>query len=289
MSIASYQKVPLDPSLYYIDPRLARLFKQSTGLHDDEHLKKHILKIQAEAYESFPYPCIRLFTFTQLAVTEYPLYHEMLKHGLYQSNALLIDVGCGFGNDLRKLVADGFPAHKVVATDVNSHLWQIGHRLFCSNTRTFPVKFVQADVFDDRALSLQTPVFPARPDLRAVHTLTQLKGHGTIVTLQMVFHLFDQRTQYELAHRMATLLSPMPGSIMVGRQMGDTTPRNLMLGQKPHFLHNVQSWERMWATIFPPGTVELQTALVELPTHIKGGSTGMLGITHFLTWSIKRL
>jgi len=153
----------------------------------------------------------------------------------------------------------------------------------------FPVKFIQADFFDQRSLSTQTPGSANCPDLRTVHNLTALKGHVTILTLQMVFHLFDQKTQYELARRMAILLSVEPGSMIVGRQMGDTTARNLMLGGNPHFLHNVQTWERMWMGVFPPGTVELRTALVELPAHIKAASAGMLGITHFLTWSIRRL
>jgi len=57
----SYVKVPLDPSMYYIDPRLAHLFKHSTGIQDDEQLKRHILKIQAEAYEVSPLCPIRYF------------------------------------------------------------------------------------------------------------------------------------------------------------------------------------------------------------------------------------
>lgn len=51
MASLGYPKVPLDHSLYYVDPKLAHLFKQSTGLHDDDKLKTHILRIQAEAYE----------------------------------------------------------------------------------------------------------------------------------------------------------------------------------------------------------------------------------------------
>lgn len=154
---------------------------------------------------------------------------------------------------------------------------------------TFPVRFVEADFFDQRYLSTHSAPSATRPDLRTIRTLTPLKGHATILTLQMVFHLFDQRGQYELAHRLAQMLSPAPGSLIVGRQMGDLTPRTLMLGPNPHFLHTPQSWEKMWAAIFPPGTVEFRTALVELPAHIKSGSVGMLGISHFLTWSIRRL
>lgn len=48
--MVNYERKPLDPSLYYLDPRLAKLFKLSTGIYDDAQLKAHILKIQEEAY-----------------------------------------------------------------------------------------------------------------------------------------------------------------------------------------------------------------------------------------------
>ena len=41
---------PLDPSLYFLDPKLEKLFKTSTGIQDDEELKAHIMKVQKEAY-----------------------------------------------------------------------------------------------------------------------------------------------------------------------------------------------------------------------------------------------
>jgi len=45
-----YVVKPLDPSLYFLDPKLEKLFKTSTGIQDDEELKAHILKVQDEAY-----------------------------------------------------------------------------------------------------------------------------------------------------------------------------------------------------------------------------------------------
>jgi hypothetical protein len=49
--MVNYDRKPLDASLYSIDPRLARLLKASTGIHDDAQLKAHILRIQKEAYD----------------------------------------------------------------------------------------------------------------------------------------------------------------------------------------------------------------------------------------------
>lgn len=43
--------MPLDPSLYKLEEDEAAFFKQATGIPDDEELKQHILRVQAEAYE----------------------------------------------------------------------------------------------------------------------------------------------------------------------------------------------------------------------------------------------
>lgn len=42
--------MPLDPSLYKLEEDEAAFFKQVTGIHDDEDLKQHILRVQTEAY-----------------------------------------------------------------------------------------------------------------------------------------------------------------------------------------------------------------------------------------------
>ena len=43
--------MPLDPNLYKLEEDEAAFFKQATGIPDDEELKQHILRVQAEAYE----------------------------------------------------------------------------------------------------------------------------------------------------------------------------------------------------------------------------------------------
>ncbi|KAF8592302.1 hypothetical protein K439DRAFT_1324781 [Ramaria rubella] len=287
--MANYDRKPLDPSLYSVDPRLARLFKSSTGIQDDEALKVHILRIQAEAYQEFPYPCIRLFSFTKLAIPEVPLYNEVIRQGRRRPDAILLEIGVGFGNDIRKVIDDGYPLQNIVVTDINPQLWDIGHRLFCSDSRSFPVKFVQADIFDERSLSTQTPLLHFRPDLRTLRALTPLKGYVTAVAIQMVFHLFDLTRQTLLAHRIAQLLSHSRGSMIVGRQMGDVYARDIMLQGSPHFVHNAATWEHMWSKVFPPGTVEYRSELVDVPREIMAATRDMVFVTQFLTWSIRVL
>ena len=44
-------KIPLDESLYALSEEERTFFKQQTGISDDDELKAHILRVQAEAYE----------------------------------------------------------------------------------------------------------------------------------------------------------------------------------------------------------------------------------------------
>ena len=41
---------PLDPSLYALGTESLVFFKSTTGIHNDDELKEHILNVQAQAY-----------------------------------------------------------------------------------------------------------------------------------------------------------------------------------------------------------------------------------------------
>jgi hypothetical protein len=131
--------------------------------------------------------------------------------------------------------------------------------------------------------------FPNLPDVRMLRTLSPLKGHVTTVTLTMVFHLFDLDCQTLLAHRIAQILSPTPGSMIIGRQMGSINPREISLQGNPHYVHNTDSWERMWSEVYPRGAVEHLAVLVDLSPDIIAAAKDMVTVTQFLNWAIKLL
>ena len=57
------RKPSLKPKFYNLQGDNLLFFKEQTGIQDDGELKRHILDVQAQAYEIFGYPCIRLLTF----------------------------------------------------------------------------------------------------------------------------------------------------------------------------------------------------------------------------------
>ena len=52
-------------------------------------------------------------------ISRFPIYNELLRLGEERPGALYLDIGCGVGNDTRKVVADGFPASQIIASDLH--------------------------------------------------------------------------------------------------------------------------------------------------------------------------
>jgi len=76
-------------------------------------------------------------------VPYYPTILERLKTG--EQNFL--DLGCCFGQELRKLVADGAPPENLYGADLNPEFFDLGYKLF-RDKDTLTSKFIAADIFD---------------------------------------------------------------------------------------------------------------------------------------------
>jgi hypothetical protein len=186
-----------------------------------------------------------------------------------------------------------------------SGLWDFGLQLFNSTPRTFPVAFVEGDIFDsatfDMKSTLSTPEVPSLLSLG--NSLTALRNHLSAIHISMVFHLFLEDKQLELAQRLAALLSPQPGSIIFGRHVGlpvaGIHTRNASATLRM-FCHSPESWCTLWETVvFEVGTVSVDAKLVpsdtsepssEMPSRFHGSGTDerWRGL-EWLVWSVKRL
>jgi len=263
--------IPLDPKIYTLAEDELEFYRKETGIQDADEIKEHILQVQAEAYAVHPYPCIWRFSFTKLKISHYPAYKELLKLGKERPDALLLDIGCCFGNDVRKAVVDGFPMDQALASDLRPAFWDLGHKLFKSTPETFPVPFLAGDVFDPEFLQVVPPStsVPATPmpPLKELKNLTPLNGRLSAIHASAFFHLFDEAQNFTVAKAFAGLLSPEPGSIIFGSHRGD-----LEEGVHSHasrmghlaFSHNVESWNEMWNKVFEEGQVKSQASLHEV-------------------------
>ncbi|KAG7448613.1 uncharacterized protein BT62DRAFT_929702 [Guyanagaster necrorhizus] len=277
--------VHLDPKFYTLTEDEIAFFKAQTRIEDDTTLKSHIFTIHEEAYEVYPYSCIRRFGFTKLKISRLPYYQQFLNLGKDRKGAIYADIGCCFGNDPRKAVVDGYPVEQVVASDLHPEFWELGHRLFKSTAETFPARFIPADIFQLKGLLREDVPAPV-PELSQVQSLAELRGHISAIHASAFFHLFDEEGQFEIAKIMAALLSSEPGSMIFGSHGGrhekgvrtevPNTERRSM------FCHSPESWRLLWdGEIFPKGTVRVDAFLHEVK------HPDMPAIKrHFLVWCI---
>jgi len=215
-----------------LTPSARQLFETYSKIPSDS-VEDHVYKIRDEAWDVWPYPCIGGFRFLDLAVRDSPQYPEILER-LKSGNETFLDLGCCFGQEVRRLVADGAPSEKIYASDLRPEFFELGYTLF-KDRETLKSKFIAADVFDSES------------------GLKELDGKIDIVYVGSFLHLFGYAQQVEVAVRIVKLLKYKVGSLVVGRQVG-----HVNAGEKVHttnhqagkmFRHNVASFEKLWGEV----------------------------------------
>ncbi|KAF7979120.1 hypothetical protein HWV62_43337 [Athelia sp. TMB] len=187
----------LNHEFYYVlAPQEREFLRQQTSIHDDKEPKAHLVGIQAQAYQVGKITEPMLIQ-SSLKIAGQPVYQDVLKLGKEREGAILLDIGCCFGNDLGKVVADGFPA---IAGVIGSDLHE--------------VPFIEGNVFDaahiDPTPPLYAPPNSPPPALGTLTSLNPLRGHVSAVHASSLFHLFDEAHQHQLTDALGSLLSPEP-------------------------------------------------------------------------------
>ncbi|KAL4080809.1 hypothetical protein J3A83DRAFT_71869 [Scleroderma citrinum] len=248
-----------DPSAYdtLVDSETREWMKLITGIQDDDELKNHIVDVQAKAFAIAPYPCITTLNFIRRKMSDHVAYEQVLKLGREREGALLLEMGCCFGIEVRRAVTDGFPAKQIIASDLNAELWEFGHTLCRSTPESFPVTFLVGDALDPEFLSpIPCNVETQHAfDLSRISTLNDLKGKCSAIYARSFFHLFDEAQQCQLAHALGSLLSPEKGSVIFGSHIGGPEKGSIthraIAGQERTFLHSPSSWEELWTETSP--------------------------------------
>ncbi|TFK45994.1 hypothetical protein OE88DRAFT_1638905 [Heliocybe sulcata] len=290
--------LPLDDRYYYLDEEEAYFFKTETGITDEDELKRHIISVQKKAFEVHQYPCIRIFEFARLKMARLPAYPHLLELGRERQDAIFLDLGCCFGNDVRKAVQDGFPVKNCVASDLENGLWELGHEMFCSTPESFPVPFVQGDILDPEFLrpwpSLPSKNFAGTETIpRDLQSLNPLRGRVSAVFTGAFFHLFSEQTQAKVAAALACLISDEPGSMLFGVQGGAAEKGIWQPTGSAYtmFCHSPGSWRELWTGIFGEDKVDVQARLRKEigGDDFFGMFPGNKNPYHVLEWSVIRL
>ncbi|KAN0112694.1 hypothetical protein V8E51_005645 [Hyaloscypha variabilis] len=101
-----------------------RLLETYSDIPSDE-VEKHVYAIRDEGWKVWPYPCIGQFRFLDLSISHSPYYPTILER--IKAGENFLDLGCCFGQDLRKLAADGAPSGHLYGSDLPSFLHLFGY------------------------------------------------------------------------------------------------------------------------------------------------------------------
>jgi len=127
--------------------------------------------------------------------------------------------------------------------------------------------------------------------LSSLTSLNPLSGHVSIIHASLFFHMFNEERQFHLARGLARLLSPEPGSVILGSQMGSPVKGiNQTTDGFNAYCHSSESWKELWdGQVFDKGKVKVEVSL--LPAERKSIFLEAIdGINIFvLAWSVTRL
>ncbi|KAJ4465686.1 hypothetical protein C8J55DRAFT_538565 [Lentinula edodes] len=292
-------KMSLDEQFYDLDTEQIGFFQKETGIQSEELLKEHIIAVQTKAYLIYRYPCIRIFEFARLKMARLPAYPDLLKLGRERNEAIFLDLACCFGNDARKAIQDGYPIDNVIASDIHKDFWDLGHEMFKSTPKSFPVPFVQGDIFDTNFLestkpfTVESPPTKPVPALNTLTSLNPLRGHLSACFCGAFFHLFGEDAQKQIAEALAGLLSPEPGSMIFGVH-GSRAVKGFWHptgSERYMFCHSPESWKDLWEGLFGKGNVEVKAQLRKEigGDDLFGTYPGNKDPYHVMEWSVSRI
>jgi hypothetical protein len=217
-----------------IGPWAAEFYRSYVRIEDQDELTKHLLEVRQLAWSVYKYRCIASFFFVNYNLRE--VYGQEWYEGLLgrlRGGGKLLDLGCAFGHSARNLVFDGAPGENILCGDLREEFWELGYKLF-KDQDTFTAKFYQGDVFD--------PAY-----------LEEFNGKVEIVHASAFFHLFDYPHQQKIVRRLTGLASK-PGSIIFGRQVGNTIPCYIQNPVRPKqglYQHDEESFRHLFETTAP--------------------------------------
>ena len=188
-----------------------------------------------KAWSLFPFPCVGNFNFTTLSISDHPSYSKVVSalKSPWPTRTLL-DLGCCFAQDLRKLAYDGIDSEQLYGSDIEGAYFNLGYELFADKA-FMKAKFFAADIFaDDDAWK-------------------DVEGKMDFIYIGSFLHLFTWDDQIRICRRLVRILKPAPGSIIFGRQTALLKAREVALYQDEEgaktWRHDAESFKRMWDII----------------------------------------
>ncbi|KAH8666803.1 hypothetical protein BX600DRAFT_511702 [Xylariales sp. PMI_506] len=189
-----------------------------------------IVKVRDQLWDLFPFPTVGQFRFVELNLHRQQIFPTILAR--VQEGDRFLDVGCCFGQEMRKMALEGAPTENMYGLELQRGFVELAYDFF-GDRDTFKGHFIVGDLAD-----------PSNAEIKALH------GTVDIAHLGMFLHLWDLEGQTQMCTRIAELMSPKPGSLVIGHSAGRTEPSEWFnpVG-KSMYKHNGESFAKMWEEV----------------------------------------
>ena len=195
-----------------------------------------------KAWKINPYPCVGRFLFLDLSISLHPLYPSVLarlKNSSSSPPQTLLDLGCCFGQEIRRLVADGAPGENLYGADLRLEYLDLGYDLF-QDRESLKAHFLEGDIFEEDNTA------------EGGKELSKLDGKVDIIYAQYFLHLWDWEEQVRAGTRMVRLMTAKRDSVIFGTQVGSTKP-GVYPGRddknRTRYNHDADSFQKLWDAI----------------------------------------
>lgn len=136
------------------DDATFRVSAERCGVKTDEELEVRLNQIRREAWQITQEFSIARWWFLRSVLEKNPFYGEIREQA--RSGATIVDLGCGFGQELRFLRDDGATG-KLYGVDKSKGMWKLGLRLF--DDPDTDLEFRELDIIEDGWTKARNPLF----------------------------------------------------------------------------------------------------------------------------------
>ncbi|KAF7888821.1 hypothetical protein EAF00_009121 [Botryotinia globosa] len=245
-----------------LDGAIRELLEDYAGIPPSE-VEPHVQNIRNRAWSIFPYPCIGDFQFLDIVITSFPYYPKLLSR-LASPGTKFLDLGCCFGQIIRRLVYDGALPENLYGCDLRTEFFELGYDLFKDEANLKSTLF-KADIFDEDNVDMK-----------------RLEGDIDVIYAGSFLHMYGWGDQVKICKILARAMKK-EGSVLMGRQGGGKVAKEVTFPlheENKMFIHNAESFRKMWdeATETTGTRWKVECEEVQLRSDDWKGAEGMVWI-----------
>jgi SAM-dependent methyltransferase len=189
-----------------------------------------------KAWEICPYSCVGTFGFTAPSIQVQPYYPSLLNR--MKKGDRCLDLGCGLGQNVRKVVLDCGLSSNVYGSDLLQDLIDCGYTYFLDQA-SLQSRFSTGDLLNENSSDFK-----------------HVEGTFDILYTACLYHLWSWEVQLKASIASTKLLKPEPGSVIFGWQIGASPAkeisRNLDDNRAEHttmYRHDEASLTKLWEVV----------------------------------------